>query len=303
MTMTPVNMNESLDLSKLATPASDVSYVQDVSQANFEAVASLSMQHPVLLELTLPSAPETRSVDAALIELTNQAEGRWLLARVDVGKNPGIAQALGVQAVPTVLALIAGQVAPLFQGTRDKAAIQALLDQVTKVALANGLTGRAKPVPGGVLAASDGEDPPAPAEPAFDPRFAAADEALGKGDLDTALAEFEKLLVANPRDAEAASGKAQVGLMLRVMKLDAAATLIKAGAGLDNLDAQLDAADIEMAQGQPEAAFARLLDAVRRTKDKDRERVRVRLVELFSTLPPGDPAVAKARRDLTTALF
>ena len=302
--MSPVNMNDNLDLSKLAQPpASEISYVRDTSQADFEAVANLSMQHPVVLELTLPSAPETRSVDAALIELTNQSEGRWLLARVDVSTNPGIAQALGVQAVPTVLALIAGQVAPLFQGTRDKTAIKAVLDQVVKIAIANGLTGRAKPVPGGVQTPPEGDAPAAPVEPAIDPRFAAADAALMKGDLPGALAEFEKLLAANPRDAEAASGKAQVGLMLRAMALDATPVLVKAGANLDDLDAQLDAADVEMAQGQPEAAFSRLVDAVRRTVDKNRERARARLVELFSTLPPGDPAVVKARRDLTTALF
>jgi len=297
-------MNDNLDLSKLAQPpATGVSYVRDTSQADFEAVANLSMQHPVVLELTLPSAPETRAVDAALIELTNQSEGRWLLARVDVGANPGIAQALGVQAVPTVMALIAGQVAPLFQGTREKAAIKAVLDQVVKISIANGLTGRAKPVPGGVLAPQDDNAKTPPAAPAIDPRFEAADAALVKGDLQGALAEFEKLLAANPRDAEAASGKAQVGLMLRVMKLDATATLVKAGTDITDLDAQLDAADVEMAQGQPEAAFTRLVDAVRRTSDKERERARARLVELFSTLPPSDPAVVKARRDLTTALF
>ena len=302
--MSPVNMNDNLDLSKLAqAPAGDVSYVRDVSQADFEAVANLSLQHPVVLELTLPSAPETRAVDAALIELTNKSEGRWLLARVDVSASPGIAQALGVQAVPTVLALIAGQVAPLFQGTRDAAAIKALLDQVVAVAIANGLTGRAKPVPGGVLTPPDGEAPAAPAAPVIDSRFAAADAALAGGDFAAAATEFDKLLAVNPRDAEAAAGKAQVGLMLRVMKLEPASVLVKAGVALDDLDAQLDAADIEMAQGQPEAAFARLIDAVRRTHDKPRERVRARLVELFSTLPPGDPAVAKARRDLTTALF
>lgn len=303
MTMSPVNMNENLDLSKLAQSAdSDISYVKDTSEADFEAVASLSMQHPVVLELTLPSAPETRAVDQTLIELTNQAEGRWLLARIDVSTSPNIARALGVQAVPTVLALIAGQVAPLFQGTRDKDSIKAVLDQVVKASIANGVTGRARPVPGGVMAGG-GAATTADTTPTIDPRFGPADEALTRGDMPGALAEFEKLLAANPRDAEAASGKAQVSLMLRAMKLDPTAVLVKAGAHLDDVDAQLDAADVEIAEGQVEAGFARLVDAVRRTKDKDREKVRVRLVELFSTMPPGDPTVAKARRDLTSALY
>ena len=298
-------MNDKFDLSKLAPAASPtVSYVRDVDEAAFEAVASQSLQYPVVLELTLNNQPGTKDVDDALIELTNQGEGRWLLGRVDVATNPRIAQALGVQAVPTVLAIIGGQVAPLFQGTRDKADIKAMLDAVTRTAIANGVTGRAQPVPGGRLTAVGGADAPDPqAIPAIDPRFAAADAALEKGDLEAALVEFDKLLTANPRDIEAAAGKAQVGLLVRVGKLDPAATLVKAGANLTDLAAQFDAADIEVAQGQPEAAFSRLLDAIRRSSGDDRERVRVRLLELFSLLPPGDPVVAKARRDLTTALF
>jgi len=289
-------MNDNLDLSKLAPTAGN--YVRDIDEAGFEAVAGQSLQYPVVLELTLFDQPGTKAVDDDLVALTNEAGGRWLLARVDVSKTPRIAQALGVQAVPTVLAIIGGQLAPLFQGTRDRAGIKAVLDQVVSLAMANGVTGRAQPVP----AASAGAPGP-DGQPALDPRFAAADEALSQGDLQRAADEFDKLLAANPRDAEAAAGKAQIGLLLRVQKLDPAATLVKAGASLGDLDAQLDAADVEMAQGSPEAAFARLIDAVRRTIGKPRERARERLIELFSTMPPGDPAVAKARRDLTTALF
>ena len=296
-------MNDKLDLTKLAPKAPSASYVRDIDEAGFEMVANQSMQYPVVVELTLKNQPGTQAVDDALVELTNAAEGRWLLARVDVSVTPRIAQALGVQAVPTVLALIGGQVAPMFQGTRDKATIKAMLDQLAALALANGVTGRAQPVPGGATAPSSEAGTAPDATPALDPRFGPADEALTKGDLKGALAEFDKLVTANPRDLEAAAGKAQVGLLLRVQKLDPAATLVKAAVSLDDLDAQLDAADVEIAQGNPEAAFARLVDAVRRFGDKKREKARARLVELFATLPPGDPAVAKARRDLTTALF
>ena len=295
-------MSDSLDLSKLAQPPANgsVSYVRNVDESSFEAVAGLSMQFPVVLELTLPSASETRPVDDALIELTNQAEGRWLLARVDVGTSPRIAQALGVQAVPTVLVLIAGQAAPLFQGTRDKSEIKPLLDQVSKVAVANGVTGRAQPVPGGVTSSGA---PAAASGPVVDPRFGPADEALARGDLAGAAAEFDKLLAANPRDVEAMAGKAQIGLVMRAQGLDEASVLAKADADPSDVDAQLDAADVDMVAGRVEAAFDRLIGAVKATTDKPRERVRVRLVELFSTLPPQDPAVAKARRELTTALF
>jgi len=301
MSPAAVNRPGVVDLSKLAAPApaaeAGVSYVQQV--------ANRSLQYPVVLELTLSSAPETRAVDQALIELVNAAGGRWLLARVDVAQAPAVAQGLGVQAVPTVLVLLGGQVMPLFQGTRDKADIARALDQVLQLALANGIAGRAQPVPGGLTAAPGASPATAstPPEPALDPRFAAADAALSAGDYATALAEFDKLLAANPRDAEAAAGKAQVGLLARTIDVSADTVMAAALAAPGDIDANLGAADIEMLMGQPEAAFDRLLGLVRTTAGEDRDRVRVRLVELFNTVEPGDPALARARRELTAALF
>jgi len=302
--MTPANMNDKLDLSKLSQD--NASYVRDIDEAGFEEVARLSLKHPVVVELTLFGDDQTKAVDEALIELTNQAEGRWLLARVDVKTNPRISQALGVKAVPTVIVLLGGQVAPLFQGTRDKDDIKAALDQIVSAAVGTGMTGRAEPIPGGITSQAptitESEDT-ASTTPTIDPRFAAADAALTAGDFPKALAEFDKLLTVNPRDAEALAGKAQVGLLLRLSQLDPAQVLVKAGADLDDIEAQLAAADVEMAKGQSEAAFSRLNDAVRRTSDKSRETVKNRLVELFAIMPPGDPTVAKARRELTTAIF
>ena len=63
------------------------------------------------------------------------------------------------------------------------------------------------------------------------------------------------------------------------------------------------AADVEMISGQAEAAFARLIDLVKRLSGDDRNKVRVRLLELFETLGNTDDRVLKARRDLMTALF
>ena len=311
--MSPAEVNRPgmIDLSKLAPTAPPgepgISYVQEVREADFQRVANRSLQHPVVLELTLTSAPETRAVDQALIELANAAGGRWLLARVDVSSAPAIAQGLGIQAVPTVLVLLAGQAMPLFQGTRDKADIAAMLDQVLQVALANGVTGRAQPVPGGLTAAPGyspaGQGVEAPVEPAVDPRFAAADAALSTGDYAAALAEFERLLTANPRDAEASAGKAQVSLLLRTADVSADAALAAAESAPADVETNLTAADIEMVVGNHEAAFARLLAMLQRARGEDRERLRAHLVELFSLVPPGDPVLAKARRDLAAALF
>ena len=77
----------------------------------------------------------------------------------------------------------------------------------------------------------------------------------------------------------------------------------KADATPDDLEAQLAAADLELIGGNPGAGFDRLIALVRRLSGAERDRVRERLLELFETVDPKDPAALKARRDLMTALF
>lgn len=279
-----------------STGAAAGSYVQQVGEADFDAVVRKSALHPVVMELYSPRA-NAQDLSDALIELTNAAGGRWLLARVNVDAEQRIAQAMGVQAVPTVVVVIGGQLAPLFQGTKTREEVAAYLDQVSQVAVANGLTGRAEPV-GGTAPAGD-----EPAAPAVDPKYAAADAALEAGDYAGAVAEFEKLLASSPSDAEAAQGLAQAKLLQRSTAFDPQRIVELAASEPTNWANQLDAADMELINGDATAAFDRLLDVVRETRDDEREAARVRLLELFQVVGNADPAVAKARRKLSTALF
>jgi putative thioredoxin len=271
------------------------SYVVEVTEQTFEAeTIRKSVKYPVVVELYSPRVATGQQLSDALIEIANASDGKFLLARLNVDSAPGIVQALGLQAVPTVIALINGQLAPLFQGVLPKDQVQAAIDQLLKAAVANGMVGRAEP-------AGSEQAEPEP-EPEADPRFAAADAALERGDFAAAREEFDKLLQANPNDVEAQVGKAQAGLFARAAVLDPESTLAAAD-GSDDLDSQLAAADIEMITGQVEAAFARLIGMIKRTSGEERDQARVRLLELFETLGNTDERVLKARRDLMTALF
>jgi putative thioredoxin len=272
------------------------SYVVEVTEQTFEAeTIRKSLKHPVVVELYSPRVATGQQLSDALIETANDADGKFLLARLNVDAAPGIVQALGLQAVPTVIALINGQLAPLFQGVLPKDQVQAAIDQLLKAAVANGMVGRAEPV--GAESSDAAEQ-----EPESDPRYAAADAALERGDFAAAREEFEKLLQANPNDAGAQAGKAQAGLFARAAVLDPQSTIAAAN-GNDDLNSQLAAADVEMISGQVEAAFARLVELVKRSSGEERNQARVRLLELFDTLGNSDDRVLKARRDLMTALF
>jgi putative thioredoxin len=290
------NLGRALDLSgivaaaKAPPPPPGATYVTDVDAAALEPLLAQSAKFPIVLELNSPRA-NAAEMSAALEELANAAGGAYLLARVNVDAEPQIAAALGIQAVPTVIAVIAGQLAPLWQGTRSKEDAKVLLDQVLQVAAANGITGRAQPV-----SVDESAGP--------DPRYAAADEAMAAGDFDRAVTEFDKLLNATPADAEAKAGRAQASLLARVTKVtDPDAALRVADTRPDDQDAQLTAADVELTQGRLEQAFARVISVIRNAAGDDREAARLRLLELFETVAADDPAVLKARRDLMSALF
>jgi putative thioredoxin len=275
--------------------------VVEVTERTFDAeVMRKSIKHPVVVELYSPRVSTGQQLSDALAAAAAEGAGKFLVARVNVDVSPQIVQALGLQAVPTVIGVIGGQIAPLFQGVLPKDQVQAYIDELVKAAMANGIVGRADPVgPGGAAAGPVEAEP----EPVADPRFAAADAALERGDFAAARDEFELLLQANPNDAEAKSGKAQAGLLARTMLLQPDQALAKAAAADADLQADLDAADIEMVTGQTDAAFDRLIGLVRTRTGAERDQARIRLLELFETLGNADERVMKARRNLMSALF
>lgn len=304
--MTQANFSRpgAVDLSTLtagATPPAQggttgANYVVQLTEAEFQEVASHSMQYPVLVEFYSPRDPSGQGVSAALAELVNAAGGKFLLCRVDADAEPRLAQGFGVQAVPTVVAIIGGQLAPLFQGTKSAAEIAQVLDQVAQIAVANGLTGRAHPVAG--AAGADDES-----GPVADPRFAKADAALEQGDFAGAVAEFDALLKETPHDAEVIAGRAQAALLARSATFDAPGIVARAAANPGDVAAQLDAADLEIINGLAEAAFDRLLGLAAEVGPEEKDVLRVRLLELFEVVGRAEPSVLAARRRLATVLF
>ena len=104
-----------------------------------------------------------------------------MLAKIDVDANQRLAQACRVQSIPTVIAVVQGQPVPLFQGALPEAQVRQYLDELLRVAEANGVTGRVEVAD----AAAEPED-----EPEADPRWDEAYDAIERGDLDAAAAAY-----------------------------------------------------------------------------------------------------------------
>jgi putative thioredoxin len=261
------------------SPGAAPPVVIDVTEANFQTtVLERSMATPVILDFWAEWCEPCKQLSPVLEKLAVEGGGSWVLGKVDVDANPRLAQALRVQGIPMVIAVVGGQLVEGFTGVLPEAQVRQYIDAVLKA--------------GGVAVA-----------PPEDPRLDVADDALMTGDLDAAEAAYKKILAESPADAAAESGLAQVELYRRVAGADAGAALAKAAADPDDFAAQQLAADIEVLSGQAPQAYERLVAAVRRASGDDRDAVRKHLLSLFSVAGPDDPAVASARRALAKALF
>jgi putative thioredoxin len=289
-------------------PGAQSGLIIDVTDETFNTeVVARSRTVPVIMDLWADWCGPCKQLSPVLEKLALEANGAFVLAKVDVDANPQLSAALQVQSIPMVVAIVAGQVADGFLGALPEAQVREWLGQVMQVAEQLGLQ------PGAPTAASaDGQGAADEAQPrgAAGPvdsgpgaMFAEAQEAMERGDLDAAAAAFHKVLDANPGDPVATMGLGQVGLIRRVETYDQAASRREAASRPDNAEAQARVADIELAMGQIEDAFQRLLNTIKRTSGDERDKARKHLVSLFEIFPPRDPRVAKARSALSSLLF
>lgn len=281
-------MSGAVDLSSLKQPASGAGGAAGdyaVSEADFETkVLRRSMQVPVVVVLYSQRSPGSVELVRTLERLVAADGGAWDLATVEAEANMRIAQALRVQGIPTVIAIAAGQPLADFEGAQPEPQVRQWLNAVVD-AVAGKLEG------GGQSQ-----------QPAEDPRFAAAEAALEQGDLAGAEAAYEAILAAEPANEEAKGALRQLRFLARAQELPEGA-IAAADADPSNVDAAIDAADLELFQQRPEAAFDRLIEVVKRTAGDERTKARTRLLELFELFDQAEPFVVSARRKLAAALY
>ncbi|AUG79731.1 thioredoxin [Kitasatospora sp. MMS16-BH015] len=270
--------------------------VIDVTEDTFETeVVQRSAEVPVVVDFWAEWCGPCKQLSPVLEKLAEEYAGRIVLAKIDVDSNQLIAQQFGIQGIPAVMAVVAGQLVPLFQGAEREDNVRKVLDQLIAVAEQRfGIVG------GTGAVAAVGEDAPALPE---DPALAAAHDALDRGDLGGAVQAYQNVLADQPGNAEAKLGLAQAQLLHRVEKFDPQAVRAAAAADPKDVAAQLDAADLDLVGGHVEDAFGRLVSTVGRTFGEDRDAARVRLLELFEVIGPEDPRVTAARQALARVLF
>ncbi|MER6634137.1 tetratricopeptide repeat protein [Streptomyces microflavus] len=274
--------------------------VIDVDEAGFERdVLQRSAEVPVVIDFWAEWCEPCKQLGPLLERLAVEYNGRFLLAKVDVDANQMLMQQFGIQGIPAVFAVVAGQALPLFQGAAPEAQIRETLDQLIQVGEERfGLTGIAVD-PDGVRDAAPAEVPAGP----YDALLEAAASALDANDFGGAVQAYKNVLTDDPANPEAKLGLAQAELLARVQTMDPQAVRKDAADNPGDVDAQVAAADLDLVGGHVEDAFSRLVEAVRRNTGDERNTARLRLLELFEVIGPDDPRVTAARTALARVLF
>ena len=283
----PPNFGRAVDLSSLGKPkaesAGPMPGVEITPENLTNEFLALSKAKPVVLICWSPRSSESEEVIGILGKLALADQGAWVLGRVDVDAQQQVAQALQVRAVPFAVAIINEQMVPLFEQPYPEAQIRMVIDKVLALAAEQGV---------GEVATEK-----------IEPEEEEAIAALDAGDFVAAEAAYKKLLARKPNDTFAVLGLAQTQLMARTDGVDGAKVMQDALASPDEIEIQLQCADIEIVSGYLEPAFARLLRLIPLFDGAEKKQIKDRLIELFALVDPADPRVIKARTALANALF
>ena len=274
------NLGGAMDLSSLGGDESGIvvaAWLVPADQNTLREYLALSEKVPVLM-LISDDSQDSKDIRSMLEKVLTASEGKFIGLDVSLRSSPQLAQAVGVSSAPAMLAILAGQPAPLFQGAIQQQQLLQVLSQVLQLAQQNGITGSAK------VGKTEEVKP-------LSKDHQEAIAAIEKGKLEEAAKIFQKILIEYPNDNDAKAGLAQVELMVRLQ-----------GKNLDDLDKLMLGADQLLASRNPSAAFSHLLDLFAERID-DRERIRARLIQLFFLLGDSDPAVLDARRRLASMMF
>jgi len=296
--------------------AGDAEIIKDGSVKTFaQDVIQASQSVPVLVDFWATWCGPCKQLTPLLEKVVRAAKGKVRLVKIDIDKNPELAQQLRIQSVPTVYAFLGGQPVTGFAGAQPESQIKALVDR-----LIGGAAGA-----GGIDDEADG-------------LLEAAQSAAEHGDTRTASRLFQQILAEDPGQPEALGGLARTLIADRkfadakrlldgapkeaaghvaVSGAKAALALAQEAGELgdptnllariqgdpDDHDARYKLATVMFLRGQAETAMENLLQIVKRDRSWNDDQARKQLVKFFEALGPKHPATLKGRRMLSSVLF
>lgn len=287
----PQNFGRAFDLSSLGKPKASEVYGTSFAEATVENFmvdfVSQSKVKPVVLLAYSPRSKASMDLRDLMAGMSKSDGSSWIFGAINADSQPQLAQALQIQSVPFAIAFIDEQPLALFDKIYPEEQIKLVIGKLFEVAKERGLK----------------VDLPDIKEAPMEPEEVAALSALENADYSGAAMAYRNWLQRKPDEVLAKIGLAQCELMIRIGGLNPDLTIKDANSHPTDIEKQLMAADIEIAQGLPKAAFERLITFVRNSAGDEKKKAKEHLLLIFQLVDPADPDLIRARNELASALF
>jgi putative thioredoxin len=280
-------------------------WVKDVTDRDFQTeVIERSRTVPVVVDLWAPWCGPCRTLGPLLERLAAEYGGKFILAKVNVDESPQVAQALGVQSIPLVIAFKNGDIATEFVGAQPENVVRQFLEHLVPDEAKRLTVEAAQLAARGDTAGAEARYRDALARV---PEHAAASVGLANlladgGRSDDAMA----VLDASPATGPAAAEIEQARAALRLRTLaggDESGLRERLAADPKDLQTRIDLGRLLSASGRHEEALDLLLQAVRQDRNFDDGAARKAMLDIFALLGREDPLVERYQRELSRLLF